>query len=131
VIGLDTNVLVRYLVQDDPVQSALAVDVLERRASATEPAFISVVTVAETVWVLDRHYRFGREQIANAIEGLLCADVIAVESEPEVFVAAVALREGRGEFADALIGALCIKAGCGRVLSFDRKALRLPRFEHP
>jgi predicted nucleic-acid-binding protein len=57
--------------------------------------------------------------------------VLFVDDEPEVFTALSALRERRGEFADALIGALCEKAGCSGVLSFDRGTLRLPGFEHP
>jgi predicted nucleic-acid-binding protein len=132
VIGLDCNILVRYLTQDDPVQAALARDVLENRLSADdEPGFVSIVAMAETVWVLDRHYHFTNEQIVAAVESLLQADVLVVENEADVFAAITALRERRGEFADALIGALCTKAGCTRVYSFDRGALRLPGFEHP
>jgi predicted nucleic-acid-binding protein len=130
-IGLDSNILVRYFTQDDPVQAALATEVMEQRLSEAEPGFISVVAMAETVWVLDRHYRFSREQIANAVETALRTDLLLVEHEPEVFAALALLRQGRGEFGDALIGALCARAGCSRVLSFDRGALRLPGFQHP
>lgn len=130
-IGLDSNILVRYFTQDDALQAALATEVIEQRLSETEPGFISIVTMAETVWVLDRHYHFGRERIANAIETVLRTDVLLIEHEPEVFTALAALRAGLGEFADALIGALCGSAGCARILSFDRGALRLSGFEHP
>ena len=58
-IGLDTNLLVRYFTQDDPVQSPIATDVMERRLTQDEPGFVSVVVIAETVWVLDRAYRLG------------------------------------------------------------------------
>jgi len=132
VIGLDSNILVRYFTQDDPVQAALAGDVLENRLSADDvPGFVSIVAMAETVWVLDRHYHFTNGQIVAAVESLLQADVLIVESEAEVFTAITALRERRGQFADALIGALCAEVGCTRVYSFDRAALRLPGFEHP
>jgi predicted nucleic-acid-binding protein len=130
-IGLDANILVRYFTQDDPVQAAIATEFIEHRLSEEEPGFTSVVAMAETVWVLDRHYGFSREQIANAIETMLVTDVLIVEDESEVFTAMIALRQGRGEFADALIGALCAKAGCSRILTFDQRALRLPGFEHP
>ncbi len=130
-IGLDTNVLVRYLTQDDPVQAAQATMLIERRLTDDEPGFISVVAMAETVWVLGRFYRFGRERIVAAIERMLGADTLVVEDEPEVFTAMIALQEGSGEFADALIGALSAKAGCSRVITFDRRALRLPGFELP
>jgi predicted nucleic-acid-binding protein len=128
-IGLDSNVVVRYLVQDDPVQSRRATEIIERRLSTRNPGFISVVALAETVWVLVRAYRFSDEDIVAAIERTLQTDVLVVEREQEVFAAMTALEEGRGSFADALIGALGIAAGCSATLTFDRKALRLPEFE--
>jgi predicted nucleic-acid-binding protein len=132
VIGLDSNILLRYFTQDDPVQAAIATDLLENRMSADdELGFVSIVAMAETVWVLDRHYHFTIEQIAAAVESLLRADSLVVENEAEVFAAMTALRERRGEFADALIGALNSRAGCSRTLTFDRGAFRLPGFEHP
>ena len=127
-IGLDTNVLVRYLTQDDPVQSAKATDIIERRLSEGRPGYLSVVVLAETVWVLDRAYGFTAAEIAAAIERILQIAVLEVESEQDVFTAMVALRKGDGEFADALIGALCTTAGCSHTVTFDRKAARLPGF---
>jgi predicted nucleic-acid-binding protein len=128
-IGLDTNVLVRYLAQDDPVQSPIATELIEHRLTDEEPGFISVVAMAEIAWVLERAYRLPHQQIAAAIEGLLQTDVLIVESEQEVFTAMTALKEERGSFADALIGALGVKGGCSRTLTFDRRARRLPAFE--
>jgi predicted nucleic-acid-binding protein len=130
-IGLDTNILVRYLTQDDPIQAAQATRLIEYRLTEGEPGFVSIVAMAETVWVLDRHYRFGSGQIAQAVERMLQTDTLIVENEHEVFEAMVALREGRGEFGDALIGFLSAKAGCSRVVTFDRNAMRLPGFEPP
>ena len=128
-IGLDTNIVVRYLVQDDPIQSARATDLVEGRLTERDPGFISLVAMAEIAWVLGRSYRFAARDIANAIERLLRADLLVVEAEQPVFTAMVALKEGRGTFADALIGALNARAGCPRTLTFDRKALRLNGFE--
>ena len=128
-IGLDTDILVRYLAQDDPVQSPKATELIERRLTADDPGFVSVVVMAETVWVLDRAYGLSDHQIAAAVEHTLQADVLVVENEQEVFSAMIALKEGRGSFADALIGALGARAGCSRTLSFDQKASRLPDFE--
>lgn len=127
-IGLDTNILVRYLTQDDPVQSAKACEIIERRLSEDRPGYLSVVVLAETVWVLDRAYGFDAAEIAAAIERILQIDVLEVESEQAVFTAMVSLKEGDGEFADALIGALCVTAGCSHTLTFDRKAARLAAF---
>jgi predicted nucleic-acid-binding protein len=128
-IGLDANILVRHLAQDDPVQSPKATQLIERQLSEENRGFISVVAMAETAWVLERAYGLADPDIAAAIERVLQADVLVVESEQEVFTAMIALKEGRGSFADALIGALGARAGCSRTLTFDRKALRLPDFE--
>jgi predicted nucleic-acid-binding protein len=130
-IGLDTNILVRYLVQDDAVQSPQATEIVERRLTEREPGYVSVVAMAETVWVLQRTYRLGNPAIAAIVEGLLRTDVLVIESEQEVFAAMIALKDGRGSFADALIGALDTKAGCSRTLTFDQSALRLPGFASP
>ena len=128
-IGLDTNILVRYLAQDDPIQSARAAQVLERRLTEANPGFVSIVTMVETVWVLDRAYRLRAGEIAAAVERILQTEVLVVENEQEVFMAMIALREGRGAFADAVIAGLGAKAGCSVTLTFDRKAMRLPGFE--
>lgn len=128
-IGLDTNVLIRYLTQDDPVQPAEATEILERRLTPKNPGFVSVVAMVETVWVLDRAYGLTAQEIATAVERLLQVEVLAIENEQEVFTAMVALKQGRGSFADALIAELGARAGCTRTLTFDQKALRLPSFE--
>ncbi len=128
-IGLDTNVLVRYLVQDDPAQSAKATELIERRLTEQNPGFISVIAMVETAWVLERAYRLTSHQIAAAIERVLQADVLVVESEEEVFNAVIALKEKWGSFADALIAALGARAGCSHTFTFDQKALRLPHFK--
>ena len=128
---LDTNILVRYLTQDDPVQSAKATELIERRLNEENPGFISLVAMVETAWVLERSYALPEGKIAAAIERLLQADVLVVESEQEAFTAMIALKQGHGSFADALIGALGAKAGCSRTLTFDQKALRLPGFALP
>jgi predicted nucleic-acid-binding protein len=128
-IGLDTNILVRYLTQDDPVQSAKAAEILERRLTEKNPGFVSVVAMVETVWTLDRAYCLTAQQIATVIEGLLQVEVLAIENEQEVFTAMVVLKQGRGSFADALLAELGARVGCTRTLTFDRKATRLPSFE--
>ena len=128
-IGLDTNVLVRYLAQDDPAQSRTATELIEYRLSEAEPGFVTIVAMAEVAWVLERAYRLADQEIAAAIEGILQSEVLVVENEQEVFTAMVALKEGRGSFADALIGALGVKAGCSWTVTFDRRAGRLDGFE--
>ncbi|HXU50356.1 MAG TPA: type II toxin-antitoxin system VapC family toxin [Candidatus Binatia bacterium] len=128
-IGLDTNILIRYLTQDDPIQSRKAAEILERRLTEGNPGFISVVVMSEIVWVLDRAYGLADSEIVAAIERMLQIDVLLVENEQEVFTAMIMLKEGRGSFADALIAELGSRAGCLHTLTFDEKALRLSGFK--
>ena len=130
-IGLDTNILVRYLTQDDVVQSPIASDLLERRLSAETQGFISVVAMAETVWVLQRNYRMKRPALAACVARLLQADVIVVQHQPAVHAAMVAYRDRGSDFGDALIALLGMQSGCTSTLTFDRDALRQPGFAHP
>jgi predicted nucleic-acid-binding protein len=128
-IGLDTNVLVRYVTQDDPIQSAKATAWIEEALTPENPGFMSVVAMVETVWVLARTYRVNDQDIAATIERLLQADALVVENEQQVFAAMITLKENQGSFADALIAALGAKAGCPCTLTFGRRALRLSGFK--
>ncbi len=130
-IGLDTNILVRYLTQDDPIQSPKARQIIERRLTEEKPGFVSIVAMVETVWVLERGYGLTPREFVAAVERMLQTDVLVVENEQEVFTAMIALKDGQGSFADAVIAALGARMGCSCTLTFDRKALRLPGFELP
>jgi predicted nucleic-acid-binding protein len=128
-IGLDTNLVLRYLLQDDPIQTRQANRILDRQLSERNPGFISLVVVLEIVWVLRSLLQQTPSQIATHLEHLLAADSLEVQNEQQVFEAAFALKRGAGEFEDALIGALNAWAGCSTTLTFDRKAGRLPHFQ--
>ena len=127
-MGLDTNILVRYLAQDDAIQSPQATQIIERQLTENGPGFISLVTMVETVWVLDRVYGLSIQD-ADAVERILQADTLVVQNEQEVFTAMIALKTGAGSFSDALIGALGAWAGCSATVSFDKKAKRLKQFK--
>ena len=130
-IGLDTNILVRYLTQDDPLQSLQATEIIERRLTEEAPGFVSIVAMVEIVWVLERAYGLPAHRIAAAVERMLQTDVLVIENEQEVFTAMIALKEGQGSFADCVIAGLSARAGCSCTLTFDRKAARLSGFELP
>jgi len=98
-IGLDTTILVRYLTQDDPLQSPKATEIIERRLTEESPGFVSIVAMVETVLVLDRAYGLPPHKIAAAVERMLQTDVLEIENEQEVFTAMVALKQGQGSFA--------------------------------
>lgn len=130
-IGLDTNVVVRYLAQDDPVQSRQATEIFERRLTTENPGFVSMVAMVETVWVLERTYGLSKQEIAAAVERMLQIDVLVIENEQQVFSAMIALKEGRGSFSDAIIAALGARAGCSHTLTFDRGTSRMAGFKYP
>lgn len=121
-IGLDTNVLVRYLVQDDPEQAASANEAVDR-FSEDDPGFISLVVVVETTWVLARAYKSGRQAVASVIHGLLEAQEIALERADVVRRAVRRLEDG-ADFADAVVSELGTDAGCEFTVTFDRRAAR-------
>ena len=127
-IGLDTNILVRYLAQDDAAQSRHATQIIEHQLTEERPGFISLVAMVETVWVLGRVYGLSNLEIGAAVERILQADTLLVQNEQEVFTAMIALKTGAGSFSDALIGALGAWAGCTVTLTFDNKAKRLKQF---
>ena len=123
-IGLDTNVLLRYITQDDPKQSPRAIEIIERRLTEQEPGFVTLVTILEVVWVLKSLFKRSRQEIANDIEMLLAADALEVQNEQEVYLAVVSLRNGIGTFEDALIGSLGTWWGCSATLTFNEDAAR-------
>lgn len=131
-IGLNTNILLRYLAQDDTAQSPRATEIIRRRLTEQEPGFVSLVTVLEVVWVLKSLYNRSRHEISSDIEMLLASDTLEIQNAQEVYNAVVALRNGTGTFEDALIGSLGIWRGCSTTLTFDeRAAQRLHGFSLP
>jgi predicted nucleic-acid-binding protein len=120
-IGLDANVVVRHLVDDDPVQSPVAHACFDG-LSLHEPGFVSIVTLAEVHWVLRQSYRFSRELVHAAIGRLLSASDLVI-GDADIARRALAAAEETGcDFPDALIVQLGVAAGCGETVTFDRKA---------
>jgi predicted nucleic-acid-binding protein len=122
-------VILRYLLQDDPKQTARANRIVDQVLSDRNPGFISLVTVLEIVWVLRSLLKQTPTEIASHLEHLLAADSLEVQNEQQVFEAAFALKRGTGDFEDALIGALNAWAGCRHTLTFDKRALGMPYFQ--
>ena len=119
-IGLDTNVLVRFLVRDDEEQHRRAVDLLQRGAEEGETFFVGEVVLAEVVWVLVSRYRCRREEIAQVIRQLTEVQELSLESTDRVVRALRAFERGKGGFADYLIAERARVAGCSSVATFDR-----------
>ena len=130
-IGLDTNVLVRFLVQDDTRQFERARRLIQREAERGEPVMISLLVLLETEWVLRSRYALSNEEIADTISGLLDAAEVRFEEEPVVEQALYLWRDSAAGFADCLVGAHHRSLGCEATASFDARAIRLPYFVSP
>jgi predicted nucleic-acid-binding protein len=129
VIGLDTNVVIRYLAQDDAHQSAAANHLFERTLSHERPGVIALVTLCEIAWVLADCYGADRARIRSVIEGLLGSKQILVQESDLVWKALRAWDDVKADFSDALIGQVLMAAGCRSVVTFDKAAARLPGVE--
>lgn len=121
--GLDTNVLVRYIMQDDARQSALAARLVES-LTAGAPGFVPLIVVVELAWVLDLNYRLDRKQIAEAFDALLRTKDIVVDRAETVWKALHLFRASNADFADCLIERTARAAGCERTVTFDRAAAK-------
>lgn len=118
--GLDTNVLVRYLVTDDAKRTALAERLVEHSRGLGDPLYISIVVLCELAWVLTRSYGQARAEIIRILELILKTKQFQVESDLLVRRSLVAFRDGRADFGDYLIGEICREAGCEDCITFDR-----------
>jgi predicted nucleic-acid-binding protein len=128
-IGIDTNILVRFLTQDDPVQARRAERLLTTRCSATQPGWISVIVLCEVFWVLVRGYRYPREQIISAIAQLLRTAELEIEDSDLVREALERFASVKCDFADALIGLRNQRRGASQTYTFDQNAATLPEFK--
>jgi len=122
-IGLDTNVLVRYIMQDDARQAAKATKLLEA-LTAQAPGFITIVSVIELVWVLSSCYDLRRDQIVQALDVILRSEQIVVDQAEHVIRALRAYGAGKADFADCLIERTSAAAGCTQTMTFDVAAAK-------
>ncbi len=121
-IALDTNVLVRYIVQDDPVQAAAATRLIESECSADEPGLVSSVTLCELVWVLARGYRTARARIVAVLRAILSAEELQAEDPDRAWRALGCFESGGADFADYLVGAGNRDRGAKTTYTFDARA---------
>ena len=127
-LGIDTNVLVRFLVRDDEAQFEKARRLIKREVSADEEVLISLLVLLETEWVLRSRYGLHKTAIMAAIVGLLDATELALEDEPAIEEALYTWKDSAADFADCLIGAHHRRLGCRATATFDARAVKLPGF---
>ncbi|WP_027710373.1 PIN domain-containing protein [Zooshikella ganghwensis] len=120
--GLDTNVLVRYIAQDDPKQSKIATELIETKLSDDVPGYITAIAVVEVFWVLKRSYKVEKENLIDILSKLLTTKKFVIENHREVWRALRVYQKGNGDFSDALIATLSLNNDCAVVYTFDKKA---------
>jgi predicted nucleic-acid-binding protein len=127
-IGLDTNILVRLFVEDDPKQTRLAERFIGERCSPGTPGFIDRIALCETVWVLTSVYDYGRTAVANVVRELAASADIRLEDGEYVETALSIFERSSIDFSDALMAQVNRAKGCTTTATFDRKAARLGGF---
>ncbi|MGH9340443.1 MAG: PIN domain-containing protein [Acidobacteriota bacterium] len=119
-IALDTNILIRYFVKDDPAQSKRAVQLIRRAVREGERLFLNHLVLCEMVWVLESGYDYGKEEIAGLIEKVLLTEHFETENRDSIWKALESYRKGKADFADYVIGQRNLNQGCNRTVTFDR-----------
>ena len=125
-IAVDTNIFVRYLVQDDPAQGAIATNLLENTLTSENPGFVTLVAVLELDWVLRTLYGFSPLIVANAIAALMSSPSLVFESDAAV---RAALGFEHGDLADNILHEVGQANGCTKTVTFDKKFARLEGVE--
>jgi len=127
-LGLDTNVIVRYLVRDDPAQFERAGRLIRHEAGRGEPVMVSLLVLLEVEWVLRSRYELSKAEILGAFGAMVAADDLEFEDEASVEEALYSWKNSTADFADCLIGARNRRLECRATATFDAKALRLAGF---
>ena len=122
-IGLDTNVLVRYIMQDDPKQSRKATSLIES-LDDDHPGFITIVSILELYWVLTSCYDLTTDQVKQVLDVLLRTRQIIVDRADQVLRALRVLEAGRADFADCLIERTAASVGCEHTFTFNVNAAK-------
>jgi predicted nucleic-acid-binding protein len=127
--GLDTNVLVRYLTQDDEGQAEVATRTIEGAAAKGEKMLIQPIILCELVWVLESAYDFPKSDLLRALEGVLRVAQFEIAEKDTVWQALSDFRQGKGDFSDYYLGRANEKAGAAITLTFDKTLKGIPRFQ--
>jgi len=127
-IAIDTNVLLRYLLSDDAVQTPRAVRLIDTAMERGEVVLISQIVLCEAEWVLASTYGASRREMYDIFRRLLATEGFRIEDEQLVGACLESYHEGRGDLSDFLLGAVCRAEGASTTFTFDRKMQREPDF---
>ncbi len=121
-IGLDTNVIIRYMTQDDPTQAKTASEFIEKNCSEESPGYICHIVLCEISWVLESNYGLDKESIIQVIEELLQINQITIPQPETVWRALNDFKNSNADFSDHLIAGTNFTNGCQQTVTFDKKA---------
>ena len=127
-IGVDTNVLVRYLTPDDPEQLGRVDRLIAQEMERDEPLYVDAIVLCEVAWVLRSAYRYRRSEIADALSQIVDTGQFSMEERDLGRRGLVVFRDGKGNFADHLIGERNHRAGCEATVTFDRALEEVEHF---
>lgn len=128
-IGIDTNVLVRHLVQDDLRQARKATQVITQRCTRDDPGFINRIVLCELVWVLESAYGYPKDTVVAVLEKLLRTSQLKIEDAQSAWTAFRMYQKGKADYADCLLGVTNRQAGCDSTVTFDQAAMKLEGFQ--
>lgn len=118
--GLDTNILVRYFVQDDPAQGEKVTQFIEKTVAEGETCFINNIVLCELVWVLESAYGYSKAEIAELLEKVLKTSIFNFENKDAVWWSLREYKKSKADFSDCLISRQNKTHGCGETVSFDK-----------
>lgn len=127
--GIDTNVLIRYIVQDDPEQSEKATRFLEKKCTVDNPGHIAGIVLCEIVWVLKRAYGYPKKDIVEVLHSILSTAEFSIESPAIAWEAFRQYNSGSVDLSDYLLGQLNKASGCITTMTFDQEAGKSDHFQ--
>jgi len=127
-IGIDTNILVRYLTQDDKVQSEQATKLIDKYAGKSGTIFINNIVICELIWVLERGYKYSKSQVLNVLKEILTTLEFSFDDHKILWTSIIDYEKADADFSDILIGKLNLLNACSQTYSFDVKAAKLSTF---
>ncbi len=123
-IGIDTNVLVRYIAQDDATQSRRATSFIEKECNEAAPGFVGLVVLVEVVWVSESSYGAAREDVADIVRRILSIKQLVVQDAETAWKALRLFESSKTDVADCLVERSAMAAGCKSVVTFDKQAAK-------
>jgi predicted nucleic-acid-binding protein len=128
-IGVDTNILVRYFTQDDVEQAKIVEQLIDTHATSAHSLFINHIVICELIWVLERGYKYHKEAISKLLKQMLSTEEFAFENQKLLWLALTQYQQNNLDFSDALIGEINKEADCLETLTFDQRAIKAHNFK--